>query len=141
MNVQLSDISSGGYRGRLIEFQPRTKGAEIILGKNIATNNGVFLCCAKKITVGDDTLIGSNVTIMDHNAHGVKPHERRTSAGTPKEVEIGKNVWIGSDVFILPGTKIGDNSIVGAGAVVSGIFPKNVIIMGNPGVVIKEIKE
>ncbi|MGL4671159.1 DapH/DapD/GlmU-related protein [Cetobacterium sp.] len=78
---------------------------------------------------------------MDHNAHGVKPNERRTSVGTPKEVEIGKNVWIGSDVFILPGTKIGDNSIVGAGAVVSGIFPKNVIIMGNPGVMIKEIKE
>ena len=91
------------------------------------------------VDIGDDCLIGENVTIMDHNAHGVKPSERRKSAGTVKDVIIGKNVWIGNNVTILPGSKIGDNCILAVGCVVKGNIPDNVIVQGNPGVIVKNI--
>lgn len=138
--VNIGYLYGGGYAGRLSELQPRTRDSEIIIGKNVFTNNGIFICAAKKIIIGKDTLIGSNVTIMDHNAHGIRPEKRRTSIGTPREVTIGENVWIGNNVHILPGTIIGNNSIVGAGSIVKGIFPENVIIQGNPATIIKEIK-
>lgn len=77
---------------------------------------------------------------MDHNAHGVLPTERRTSAGTPREIIIEDNVWLGNYVTVLPGTIIGKNSIVGAGSIVKGIFPENVIIQGNPARIIKKIE-
>lgn len=122
----------GGYRGRNIELQVRKKEAEIILGKNIGINNGLFICCAGKVEIGDNVLIGSNVTIMDHNAHGIKIEERRTRIGTVKNIEIEKNVWIGNNVIILPGVKIGENSVIGAGAVVHESIPANKIAYGNP---------
>ena len=90
--------------------------------------------------VENNVLIGERVTIMDHNGHGVNPNERRSNPGTSKEVVIRKNVWIGNGVTILPGTEIGENSIVGVGSVVKGIFPANVIIQGNPAIVVKPIK-
>ena len=77
---------------------------------------------------------------MDHNAHGVLPTERRTSAGTARKIIIEENVWLGNYVTILPGTIIGKNSIVGAESVVKGNFPENVIIQGNPAKIIKKIE-
>lgn len=140
-DVVLGCRYGGGYRKNLIEIQPREENSEIEIGKDVVVNNGFFICCKKKISIGDGTLIGSGVTIIDHNAHGIKLSERRTTTGTAKEIKIGKNVWIGNGVFILPGTEIGENSIVGAGSVVKGKFPKDVIIMGNPAVIINKIEE
>lgn len=130
----------GGFKNGKIEIQTRSNEAKIEIGNNIATNNNIFLCSKNKIKIEDDVLIGRNVIIMDHNAHGVKPNERRKSSGTPREIIIKRNVWIGSYVIILPGTIIGENSIVGAGSVVKGEFPKNVIIQGNPARIIKKIE-
>lgn len=90
--------------------------------------------------IGDKTLIGKDVVIMDHNGHGIAP-TRRYTPGTAKEVEIKENVWLGNNVVILPGTIIGKNSIVGANSVVKGKFPENVIIQGNPAKIIKRIEE
>lgn len=129
----------GGYKGRLIELQPRSENAKIVIGENVATNNGLFVSCLSKVEIGNETLIGSNVTIMDHNAHGVHPEKRRSYPGTPRDIYIGKNVWIGNNVTILPGSIIGDNSIIGVGSIIKGIFPKNVIIQGNPAKIIKSI--
>lgn len=109
------------------------------MGKNVSTNNNLFLCARKCIIIKDDVLIGRNVTIMDHNAHGILPTERRSSKGTAREIIIGENVWIGNYVTILPGTVVGKNSIIGAGSVVKGSFPENVIIQGNPAKIIKKI--
>lgn len=129
----------GGYHGSLCEVQPRTKESVINIGKNIATNNGVMICSAGRIDIGDDCLIGQDVLIIDHDAHGIKPHERRSSIGNVRFIDIGNNVWIGSKVIILPGVKIGNNCIVGAGAVVTSQFPDNAVIAGNPARVIKKI--
>ncbi|WP_407535971.1 acyltransferase [Cetobacterium somerae] len=131
-NTFLGFRYGGGYKGRSIELQVRKKESEIILGKNIGINNGLFICCAGKVEIEDSVLIGSNVTIMDHNAHGIKPEERRSRVGTIKNVKIEKNAWLGNNVTILPGVKIGENSIIGAGAVVYESIPPNKIAYGNP---------
>lgn len=138
-NFSLGFKYGGGFKGREIEIQARDKDAIIKIGENIATNNGIFICAIKKIKIANNVLIGSNVTIMDHNAHGISPEKRRSSSGTPREVVISDNVWLGNFVHILPGTKIGKNSVVGAGSVVKGEFPANCIIQGNPAKIIKYI--
>lgn len=129
----------GMFAFGMCELQTRTKNSVINIGNNVLTNNNLKIIARGTVDIGDDCLIGENVTIMDHNAHGVKPSERRTSAGTVKDVVIGKNVWIGNNVTILPGSKIGDNCILAVGCVVKGNIPANVIVQGNPGVIVKNI--
>lgn len=112
-------------------------------GKNIKIGKKVFInsCCRFQdnggIEIGDGTMIGSNVTIVTLN-HDINPKTRVNA--NQKHVKIGKNVWIGSDCTILPGVDIGENSIVGAGSVVTKNVPKNTIVAGNPARVIKEIE-
>lgn len=104
----------------------------------MSTNNNIFICAANYIDIGDDTLIGQYVTVMDHEAHGIDPEKRRL-IGQIGTVKIKKNVWIGNNVTILKNSEIEENTIIAAGAVVSGKFPKNVIIGGIPAKVIKGI--
>jgi acetyltransferase-like isoleucine patch superfamily enzyme len=111
---------------------------QIIIGDNVSTNNNIFLCAANHIEIGEDTLIGQYVTIMDHEAHGIEPNKRK-ELGEIGKVIIKKNVWIGNNVLILKNTEIGQNTIVAAGAVVSGIFPSNVIIGGVPAKIIRTL--
>ena len=129
----------GGYnKYGLIEIQARYKKAIIKIGDNVSTNNNLFFCSANYIEIGSNSLIGLNVVIMDHEAHGIHPKDRM-KLGPIGEVIIGKNVWIGNNVTILKDSKIGDNSIVALGSVVSGIFPSNVIIGGIPAKIIRKI--
>lgn len=128
----------GFHKNGRIEIQPRFKNAVIKIGNNIGTNNNIFICAAKYIEIGDNTLIGQNVTLMDFEAHGIHPEKRR-EIGEIGSIKIGANVWIGNNVTILKNTIIGDNTIVAAGAVVSGSFPANVIIGGVPAKVIKDL--
>lgn len=125
------------YKGS-IEIQARYKNSKIKFGNKISTNNNIFICAANYIEIGDDTLIGQNVTIMDHEAHGIDPDKRRT-LGPIGKVIIGNNVWIGNNVTILKNSFIGSNCIIATGAVVSGEFPANVIIGGVPAKIIKQI--
>jgi acetyltransferase-like isoleucine patch superfamily enzyme len=128
----------GFHKGGSIEIQARYLNSQIKLGNRIATNNNIFICAANYIEIGDDTLIGQNVTLMDHEAHGISPLERH-KIGKVGTIVIGNNCWIGNNVVILKNSKIGNNSIVAVGALVSGEFPDNVIIGGVPAKVIKEI--
>ena len=112
-------------------------------GKNIKIGKNVFInaCCRFQdqggIEIGDGSLIGHNTTIATLN-HDFNPLKRQNL--TPSPVKIGKNVWIGSDCTILPGVEIGDGAIIGAGSVVTKFIPQNVIAVGNPARVIKEIE-
>ena len=128
----------GFHRYGTIEFQARYVKARIKIGNNISTNNNVVLIAANQIEIGDDTLIGQNVVIMDHEAHGISYLKRR-EIGEIGIVILGRNVWVGNNVTILKNTEIGNNTIVAAGAVVSGKFPANVIIGGVPAKIIKSI--
>ena len=82
-------------------------------------------------------MIASDVTITDSDWHGI--YDRTDYVATPKEVIIEENVWIGEKSIVLKGTKIGKNSIIGAGSVVSGEVPENVIFAGNPAREIKKL--
>jgi acetyltransferase-like isoleucine patch superfamily enzyme len=129
----------GGFnKGGHIEIQPRLPSAKIKIGDNVATNNNIFICAANNIEIGKNTLIGQNVTIMDFEAHGIAPDQRR-KMGKIGQVILGENIWIGNNVTILKNSSIGDNSIVAAGAVVTGHFPANVIIGGVPARTIKQL--
>lgn len=128
----------GFYKWGSIELQSRYTDSRIIIGDNVATNNNVFICAANLIKIDKDSLIGQNVTIMDHEAHGISPSERR-SIGAVGSIYIKRNVWIGNNVTILKNSEVGENSIVAAGAVVNGIFPDNVIIGGIPAKILKAI--
>lgn len=129
----------GGFnRGGSVELQARYVNSEINIGDNVSTNNNIFILAANFIEIGNDTLIGQNVVIMDHEAHGISPLNRR-QVGEIGKVIIGQNVWIGNNVTVLKNSEIGDNSIIAVGAVVNGVFPKNVIIGGIPAKIIKSI--
>ena len=130
-------LGGGNYKGS-IEIQPRYKDSRIIIGNKVSINNNLTICAANKIIINDNTLIGNNVTILDHEAHGIHPNDRN-KIGEIGEVVIGKNVWLGNNVTILKNTIIGDNTIVAVGAVVSGVFPSNVIIGGIPAKIIRKI--
>ena len=130
----------GFHRGGSIELQARYKKSKIKIGNNVVTNNNIMLCAANYIEIGNDTLIGQNVVIFDHEMHGILPNDRR-KIGLVGKVIIGKNVWLGNNVTILKNSEIGENSIVATGAVVSGTFPGNVIIGGIPAKVIKVIDD
>lgn len=137
-NVHLGFKPGGFHYGGSIELQARTENSYIEIGENVSTNNNIFICSSGKITIGKYTLIGQGVVIMDFEAHGIRPEDRR-KVGESGTVEIAENVWIGNNVTILKNTKIGKNSIVAAGAVVNGIFPDNVIIGGVPAKIIKNL--
>ena len=113
-------------------------------GKNITVGKNVFInaCCRFQdqggITIGDGALIGHNTTIATLN-HEFDPNQRANI--NPNPVIIGKNVWIGSDCTILPGVKIGDGAIIGAGSVVTKNVEKNTIVAGNPAKFIKKIEK
>lgn len=129
----------GGFnKGGSVELQARYSNSKIVIGNNVSTNNNVFICAANFVKIGDNTLVGQNVTIMDHEAHGILPEKRRI-LGEIGEINIGENVWIGNNVTVLKNSEIGDNTIIAAGAVVNGVFPKNVIIGGVPAKIIKSI--
>lgn len=104
---------------------------------------------AKYITIGEKTIISSNVLFLVHD-YSIGSAMRALKIGSVvegnlphflKEIYIGKNCFIGTRSIILPGTTIGDNTIVGAGAVVKGNVPGNVIVVGNPAKVVKSIAE
>lgn len=121
-------------------LNPRNAGSKISIGKNCQIcNRFTAISEGEGIEIGDNVLVGSSVIVLDSDFHEIDPEKR--IGGTPKtgKVVIGDNVWIGDRVMILKGTTIGKNSVVAAGAVVSGEFPANVVIGGVPAQVIREI--
>ena len=111
-------------------------GQNIKIGKNVFINSG---CCFQDqggIEIGDNTLIGQQVIMATVN-HDLSPGKRANMFTAP--IKIGNCVWIGAHATILPGVTVGDNSIIGAGAVVTKDVPKNAVVTGVPARIIKEI--
>lgn len=119
----------------------RIPGASIVIGNHVGIS-GATIYARSRIEIGDYTNIGGNVKILDNDFHPIEPDARMTDdkekIGTAP-IQIGKNCFIGCNVLILKGSKIGDNCVVGAGAVVSGSFDANCVIVGNPARVIRKI--
>jgi len=115
-------------------------GRFLSLGKNVYINFNLSLVDDTYISIGDGTLIGPNVTIATA-IHPEDPKIRKTGYQYNLPVTIGKNVWIGSGAIILPGVKIGDDSIIGAGSVVTKDIPNGVVAVGNPCRVLRQVRK
>jgi galactoside O-acetyltransferase len=115
-------------------------GHNVHFGKGIYCNSNVTFVDDADIYVGDDCLIAPNVVIST-SGHPILPILREHNYVYNLPVRIGKNVWIGSGVQIVPGVNIGDNSVIGAGSVVTNDIPKNSVAFGVPCRVVREIGE
>lgn len=118
------------YVYRPCSFVTTDKGAEIIIGNNVGCTGTSFVA-VKRIIIGDNVLIGNNVTIADTDFHHADP-SKRTTRGDPRPVEIQNNVFIGMNSVILKGVTIGENSVIGANSVVLTSIQPNSIALGNP---------
>ena len=112
--------------------------SNVHFGKNVVVNFNANLVDDGEIFIGDDVMIGPNCNIATA-VHPVSPRLRRHKLQFNKPVHIGNNVWMGAGATILPGVTIGDNSIIGAGSVVTKDVPANVIVGGVPARVLREI--
>lgn len=119
----------------------RTPESKIIIGNNVGIS-GATIYARKSITIGENTLVGGNAKIMDNDFHPIEIEARNADIKEKigaRPISIGKNCFIGCNSLILKGTVLGDRRVVGAGAVVSGVFEDNCVIAGNPARVIKKL--
>lgn len=116
-------------------------GAEISIGHDTGFSS-VILHASRSIRIGDYVKVGGNVRIFDHDFHPLEWEARRPPENGAmtrvRNVEIGNDVFIGTNAMILKGTRIGDRSVVAAGSVVFGIdVPPDSLVKGNPATVIQ----
>jgi len=121
-------------------FYANWGGHHVHFGKNIYANFNLSLVDDTHIYVGDNTMFGPNVVVATAG-HPILPELREQFYQYNMPVSIGKNCWIGAGVIIVPGVKIGDNVVIGAGSVVTRDIPDNVVAVGNPCRVLREVGE
>lgn len=115
-------------------------GHFVHFGKNIYANFNLTLVDDTHIYVGDATMFGPNVTIATAG-HPILPELREQAYQYNMPVRIGKNCWLGAGVIVMPGVTIGDSTVIGAGSIVTKDIPANVVAVGNPCRVMREIGE
>ncbi|MGN7967499.1 sugar O-acetyltransferase [Microbacterium sp. 22179] len=113
-------------------------GDHISIGARSFVNFNLTALDVASITIGADCQIGPNVQLLTPT-HPIDPTMRRDKLEAAEPIVIGDNVWLGGGVIVCPGVTIGENSVIGAGAVVTRDIPANVVAVGNPARVIREI--
>lgn len=129
--------------GSGIDFRPPISidyGARLVIGDRSFLNADFMIIGGGQVTIGSDCLIGPRCGIYTPN-HAEAVVRRLGGWELPRPVTIGNNVWLGGSVTITPGTSIGDNSIIGAGSVVTRDIPAGVVAAGNPCRTIRPIAE
>ena len=132
-----------GSCGENIWIEPNLRmayGKNTHIGENFYANFNLVVVDDIEVYIGNNVMIAPNVTITA-TGHPVDPDLRKGGAQFSIPVKIGNDVWIGSNVVILPGITVGDNSVIGAGSVVTKDIPSNVVAVGNPCRVLREINE
>lgn len=123
-----------------IHIEARNASSKIYIGNHVWMNNNCILISeGKGISIGDHSLLGTQVEIYDSDFHDLNPQQRMSGRAKTAPVNIGKNVFIGSNVRILKGVNIGNNSVVANSSIVFSDIPDNVIAAGNPARVIRAI--
>lgn len=115
-------------------------GKHVHFGKGVYANFNLTLVDDTHIYVGDYTMLGPNV-VLATAGHPILPELRPLAYQYNMPVHIGKNCWLGAGVIVLPGVTIGDNTVIGAGSIVTKDIPANVVAVGNPCKVLREIND
>ncbi len=138
LKEMFAEIGEGCY----IEppFHANFGGKHVHFGNYVYANFNLTMVDDTHIYVGDYTMFGPNVTIATAG-HPILPELREKAYQYNASVKIGRNCWLGAGVIVVPGVTIGDNSVIGAGSVVTKDIPSNVVAVGNPCRVLREIGE
>ncbi len=123
-----------------LPFHANWGGHHLHFGSGIYANSNLTLVDDGHIYVGDKVMFGPNVTIATAN-HPIDPELRARGLQYNKDVYIGENTWIGAGVVIVPGVHIGKNTVIGASSVVTKDIPDNVLAVGNPCRVLRNVSE
>jgi acetyltransferase-like isoleucine patch superfamily enzyme len=138
--VQFGWKASPQFYSGYCHVEAADEESRIEIGDRTEFNNNLMLKCAGAgIRIGRDGLFGAHVEILDSDFHDLDPGRRHDGTQKVESVEIGDNVFVGMGVRILKGSTIGSDSVIGAGAVVTGSIPAGVIAGGNPARVIREL--
>lgn len=129
--------SAPGYNTKLCTWKAGADWGRIDVGDYVLISPGTQIISSVGISIGANTMIASGVYISDSDWHGT--YDRLREAGQAKPIVLEENVWLGVRAIVGKGVRIGRNSIVGAGSVVTKDIPANVIAAGNPAVVRKEL--
>jgi maltose O-acetyltransferase len=113
-------------------------GSHITIGSGTFINYNLTALDVAPISIGNDCQIGPNVQLLTPT-HPIEPQPRRDKLEGAKPIVLEDNVWLGGGVIVLPGVTIGENSVIGAGAVVTKDVPANSVAVGNPARVIRAI--
>lgn len=113
-------------------------GRNITIGDDVYINFGCVILDCAPVTIGSHALLGPNIGLYPVN-HAADPEERKNGGCCGRPIRIGENAWLGGDVKVLAGVTVGDNAVIGAGSVVTRDIPPNVIAVGNPCRVLREI--
>lgn len=114
-------------------------GWNIEIGENFYSNHNLVILDGNKVKFGDNVFIAPNCSFYTAG-HPLDIELRNKGLEYAKPIIVGNNVWIGGNVCVLPGITIGDNAVIGAGSVVTKDIPPNVVAVGNPCRVIKNIE-
>lgn len=127
--------------GRNVWIEPDFRcefGKNISIGDDVYINFGCVILDCGQVRIGSNTLIGPNVGLFSGN-HALDAEERAAGGLIPKPITIGNRVWLCGNVTVTPGVTIGDDTVIGAGSVVTHDIPSGVIAAGNPCKVLRRI--
>ncbi len=130
-------IAATDNKIRLTTWSGKQGQGEITIGNYCLISPGVRISAARSVHIGDNCMLAANVYVSDSDWHHV--YNRIRPFRCTKPVALEDNVWLGESVMVLKGVTIGENSVIGAGSVVTKDIPANVVAAGNPARVIKKI--
>ena len=122
------------------QLPPSSLKENIEIGENFYANVNCVMLDGAKITFGDNVFIAPNCGFYTAG-HPLDVTQRNQGLEYAYPITVGNNVWIGAQVCVLPGVSIGDNSVIGAGSVVTKSIPANSVAVGNPCRVIRKLEE
>jgi len=137
--ISASYFSEPGVNHPVI-LRTLNENARLVIGSDVGMSGG-GICAAKEVIIGDNVMMGANSFITDTDFHPLAPEGRRHRHDNTicERVEICSNVFLGMNVLVLKGVKIGTNSVIGAGSVVTSDIPENCIAAGVPARLLRRL--